>query len=249
VGKGAGDTRAAAERPVDQAMFDECMVAPAHQGTNLRVPKLVVDREDQLPLAEVVEHMSHQAAPDAGVDTLDHVIEGEDLGLASVRGRSRDREEEEQSQQVPVAFVEDLLWEHLFAVGQLDHDVQADRTGLADEDMDLADVIGLGHGEEARRQVGESDVRTVALQLVVSEQPTVRWELALVEGQEAAELGTDGFFGYPVDAGVGTLADVVAVRALADWEFERLDEVFIPLRSLQVQRRSTRLPMTPWEQM
>ena len=76
----------------------------------------------------------------------------------------------------------------------------------------------------------EPDLRTVALQLVVSKSPTVRWELALIEGQKPAELGADGFFGYPVDAGVGTLADVLAVRALAGWEFDRLDEVYIPAR-------------------
>ena len=40
--------------------------------------------------------------------------------------------------------------------------------------------------------------------------------------------GPDGHFGYPVDAGVGTLADAVAVRALAHWESDRLDEVYIP---------------------
>ncbi|GAA2357235.1 hypothetical protein Cme02nite_50820 [Catellatospora methionotrophica] len=57
--------------------------------------------------------------------------------------------------------------------------------------------------------------RTAALQLVVTDQPAVRWELALTDGQDPAELGADGFFGYPVDAGVGTLADMVAVQALA----------------------------------
>ncbi|NMO52740.1 DUF4241 domain-containing protein [Actinoplanes sp. TBRC 11911] len=73
------------------------------------------------------------------------------------------------------------------------------------------------------RDGSESDVRTAALQLVVSERPAVRWEPALVDGQAVGD-----FFGYPVDAGVGTLADVVAVRALADWDFDRLDEVYIP---------------------
>lgn len=74
----------------------------------------------------------------------------------------------------------------------------------------------------------EKQDRTAALQLVVTDQPAVRWELALIDGQEPAELGADGFFGYPVDAGVGTLADMVAVRALARWEFDQLDEVYIP---------------------
>jgi hypothetical protein len=73
--------------------------------------------------------------------------------------------------------------------------------------------------------------RTAALQLVVTDQPTARWELALTDGQEFAELGADAFFGYPVDAGVGTLADMVAVRALARWEFDQLDEVYIPAQA------------------
>ncbi len=83
-------------------------------------------------------------------------------------------------------------------------------------------IASIHHG------VSGTDIRTVALQLVVREQPTMRWELALTEGQNLSELGTDGFFGYPVDAGVGTLADLVAVRALADWDFDRLDDVYIP---------------------
>lgn len=77
----------------------------------------------------------------------------------------------------------------------------------------------------------EPQSRTVALQLVVSVLPTVHWELALADGQDPADLGADGFFGYPVDAGVGTLADLVAVRALAGWEFDRLDEVYIPTQA------------------
>ncbi len=77
----------------------------------------------------------------------------------------------------------------------------------------------------------EPQDRTAALQLVITDQPTVRWELALTDGQEPTELGADAFFGYPVDAGVGTLADMVAVRGLARWEFDQLDEVYIPAQA------------------
>ena len=73
-----------------------------------------------------------------------------------------------------------------------------------------------------------ADTRTAALELVIADRPAVRWEPALDEGQEPVELEGDGFFGYPVDAGVGTLADEVAVRALAAWDDERLEEVYIP---------------------
>ncbi|GIE76971.1 hypothetical protein Aph02nite_29210 [Actinoplanes philippinensis] len=74
------------------------------------------------------------------------------------------------------------------------------------------------------------DHRTAALALTVSDQPVVRWEMALNEGQDVGVLDADGYFGYPVDAGVGTLADLSAVAALADWDFDQLDEVFVPAR-------------------
>ncbi|MEJ3745922.1 DUF4241 domain-containing protein [Actinomycetes bacterium KLBMP 9797] len=70
--------------------------------------------------------------------------------------------------------------------------------------------------------------RVVALQLVVRDQPAVQWELALVAGQDPGELGDDDFFGYAVDAGMGTLADLAAVRALAAWDHERVEDAYIP---------------------
>jgi hypothetical protein len=69
--------------------------------------------------------------------------------------------------------------------------------------------------------------RINALQLVVDE-PVVSWSLALVPGQDVASLGDEDFFGYAVDAGTGTLADQVAIEALNEWDYERVDEVFIP---------------------
>jgi hypothetical protein len=71
------------------------------------------------------------------------------------------------------------------------------------------------------------DRGNAALQLVVRDEPAVRWELALVRNQDASTLGDGQFFGYSVDAGVGTIADLVAVRALANWEFDRVDEVYM----------------------
>src|SRR5262249_27021285 len=35
-------------------------------------------------------------------------------------------------------------------------------------------------------------------------------------------------YGYVVDAGTGTLADLAAVRALATWDYQRLEDVYIP---------------------
>jgi Protein of unknown function (DUF4241) len=71
-----------------------------------------------------------------------------------------------------------------------------------------------------------------SLQLVILDEPTVRWEPALVAGNDPSVLGEDEFFGYGVDAGTGTgtgtLADVTAVRALADWDYEQVEDVYIP---------------------
>jgi hypothetical protein len=40
--------------------------------------------------------------------------------------------------------------------------------------------------------------------------------------------GEDSYFGFPVGAGTASLADLTAVRALAERDFERLDATYIP---------------------
>jgi hypothetical protein len=72
--------------------------------------------------------------------------------------------------------------------------------------------------------------RVAALHLVIQDTPAATWTMALCEGQDPAALDGEEFYGYGVDAGVGTLADVVAIRALEDWDHERVDDVFIPAR-------------------
>ncbi len=57
----------------------------------------------------------------------------------------------------------------------------------------------------------------------------MRWEFAPTDGR-CPHPAADAYYGYPVDAGVGTLADLVAVRALASWDYDRLEEVYIPAR-------------------
>lgn len=74
----------------------------------------------------------------------------------------------------------------------------------------------------------ESERRVAALQLVIADEPVAAWTMALLPGQDVTALEDDGFFGYGVDAGTGTLADQVAVEALSTWDYERIDEVFIP---------------------
>ena len=75
----------------------------------------------------------------------------------------------------------------------------------------------------------ERDRRVAALQLVVKDEPVVAWEPALLPGQDVAELSGDGYFGYGVDAGVGTLSDRQTMRKLAEWDDDRVDEVLIPV--------------------
>jgi hypothetical protein len=74
----------------------------------------------------------------------------------------------------------------------------------------------------------ESQRRTAALHLVVADEPVATWTMALLPGQNLASLDEDGFFGYGVDAGTGTLADQVAIEALSKWDYEQIEEAFIP---------------------
>ncbi|SBT69157.1 Protein of unknown function (DUF4241) [Micromonospora sediminicola] len=78
-----------------------------------------------------------------------------------------------------------------------------------------------------RRDGDETDRRVAALEVVVRDEPVSRWEMAVVDGQDIGELGPDGFFGYGVDAGTGTLADRDALAVIEDWDYERIEEVFI----------------------
>ncbi|WFE50616.1 DUF4241 domain-containing protein [Micromonospora sp. WMMD1155] len=85
------------------------------------------------------------------------------------------------------------------------------------------------------REDTEVDRRVAAFELVVSTEPTIRWEPAVAGDQDVATLGADDYFGYGVDAGVGTLADPTALAVLEGWDEERVEEVFIP----------TELPSSP----
>jgi uncharacterized protein DUF4241 len=123
------------------------------------------------------------------------------------------------------------LDEVLFPSGEV---VACDPLVLADDSLPFTTTIRPGryplrawvavlfqNGAERQR-------RTAAVELVVRDEPVVGWELALTGEQDLSSLGEDEYFGYGVDAGTGALADLVAVRALAAWDFDRLDEVFIP---------------------
>ncbi|MEH1166401.1 DUF4241 domain-containing protein [Micromonospora sp. CPCC 205539] len=77
------------------------------------------------------------------------------------------------------------------------------------------------------REDAEVDRRVAALEMVVLDAPTVRWELAVAGDQDAATLGEDDYFGYGVDAGAGTLADPTALTILESWDYEQVEQVFI----------------------
>jgi len=70
--------------------------------------------------------------------------------------------------------------------------------------------------------------RITALQLVVADEPAASWDLALLPDEDPASLDDDQIFGYGVDSGTGTLADQAAIEALGDWDFDDLEDVFIP---------------------
>lgn len=78
------------------------------------------------------------------------------------------------------------------------------------------------------RNGAEWQRRITALQLVISDEPAVSWAMALLPGQDVSALDADGYFGYGVDAGTGTLVDRAAMEALSRWDYDRIEETFIP---------------------
>lgn len=57
------------------------------------------------------------------------------------------------------------------------------------------------------------DRRTAFARLEFSARPVVRWEMALVEGQDPSTLQPGEIFGYGVDSGTGSFMDLEAWRA------------------------------------
>ena len=56
----------------------------------------------------------------------------------------------------------------------------------------------------------DGEERVAYLTLKISDEPTVRWELALLQGQDTKALKPGKYFGYSVDAGTGSLMDAKA---------------------------------------
>jgi uncharacterized protein DUF4241 len=78
------------------------------------------------------------------------------------------------------------------------------------------------------RNGAEWQRRITALQLVIEDARTATWTMAVTADQDASTLADDEFFGYGVDAGTGTLADLSAIEALEEWDFDRVEDTFIP---------------------
>jgi hypothetical protein len=57
-----------------------------------------------------------------------------------------------------------------------------------------------------------------AARLVIRDEPTARWRLALRDGQDDTRLAADEFYGYPVDGGAGSFASPELFDAFADEE-------------------------------
>jgi hypothetical protein len=74
----------------------------------------------------------------------------------------------------------------------------------------------------------EQQKRVVALQLVIANEPTERWEMALTEDQDLESLSGEQFYGHSVDGGTSTLADLVAAQALSAWEWDQIEDAFFP---------------------
>ncbi|GAA4861672.1 DUF4241 domain-containing protein [Saccharopolyspora cebuensis] len=55
-----------------------------------------------------------------------------------------------------------------------------------------------------------------AAKLVIRDEPVVSWEMALLDGQDLAELDDDEFFGYAVDSATGGFIDAANAALLQD---------------------------------
>ncbi|GGU26342.1 DUF4241 domain-containing protein [Lentzea flava] len=54
----------------------------------------------------------------------------------------------------------------------------------------------------------------LAVRLIIRDQPVASWTMALLPGQDPAELSEKGFYGFPVDGGEGSLIDAQYLREL-----------------------------------
>ena len=68
--------------------------------------------------------------------------------------------------------------------------------------------------------------RAAFARLEFSQAPVVRWERALVPGQDPAKLGKDEYYGFPVDAGTGAFLDPAVGKDIAALSTDRAQIVY-----------------------
>ncbi|AWW37362.1 MULTISPECIES: DUF4241 domain-containing protein [Streptomyces] len=73
-------------------------------------------------------------------------------------------------------------------------------------------------GEPGEPESDDPHRRVAAARLVIRDEPATTWELALLPGQDLAELEDDEFFGYGVDAGTGCFYDAAAEKGFPETE-------------------------------
>ncbi|MFE2750926.1 DUF4241 domain-containing protein [Actinosynnema sp. NPDC059335] len=93
-------------------------------------------------------------------------------------------------------------------------------------------TVGVEPGEypvevaPARFADDPEHLRVAAARLVVTREPAVSWELAVVAGQDVADLGEDEFYGFGVDTGTACFVDADAAAALGAWLDDNHDTAY-----------------------
>jgi hypothetical protein len=105
--------------------------------------------------------------------------------------------------------------------------------------------IGAVPVELAVARIG-NDERIAFARLLFSERPVVRWEPALLAGQDPAKLEPGELFGYGVDSGTGGFMDRAAAVALAQ-RFEKDDSYFEAIVAKMDETQRTTWSATLWE--
>jgi hypothetical protein len=106
--------------------------------------------------------------------------------------------------------------------------------GLGDRKPFTKKVLpGCYHVVACIAKTEESGDRYALVKLEFSKSRAVKWEMALIEGQDAIKLEDDWFFGFPVDVGLGCFSDLETQEWYFKWNGsiwkKILNETFITI--------------------